>query len=81
MVTYHELSPRRRHLLSPLSRITKTFFFTCVRLLSKEMSAGLVGLSLTYVRLLAGTFQWCVRQSAEVENMVCYGQMLWLLTF
>lgn len=35
------------------------------------MSAGVVGLTLTYAKMLTGAFQWCVRQSAEVENLVC----------
>eukprot|EP00051_Salpingoeca_urceolata_P017449 m.237611 g.237611 ORF g.237611 m.237611 type:complete len:1401 (-) comp18957_c0_seq3:248-4450(-) len=32
------------------------------------LSPGEVGLSLVYVLQLTGLFQWCVRQSAEVEN-------------
>ena len=35
-----------------------------------EMDAGIVGLCLSYAVLLTGQFQWCVRQSAEVENQV-----------
>ncbi|XP_022796168.1 multidrug resistance-associated protein 4-like isoform X3 [Stylophora pistillata] len=35
-----------------------------------EIDAGLVGLCLTYAVLLPGHFQWCVRQSAEVENQM-----------
>ncbi|XP_022806581.1 multidrug resistance-associated protein 4-like [Stylophora pistillata] len=34
------------------------------------MSAGIVGLTLTYAKMLTGGFQWCVRQSAEVENLM-----------
>lgn len=34
------------------------------------MDAGIVGLCLSYAVLLTGQFQWCVRQSAEVENQV-----------
>ena len=34
------------------------------------ISAGVVGLCLTYAKMLTGMFQWCVRQSAEVENLV-----------
>ena len=34
------------------------------------LNAGLVGLSLTYTISLAGIVQFCVRQSAEVENNV-----------
>ena len=35
------------------------------------VSAGVVGLALTYAKVLTGGFQWCVRQSAEVESLVC----------
>ena len=35
-----------------------------------DIDAGIVGLCLTYAVLLTGQFQWCVRQSAEVENQV-----------
>ena len=38
--------------------------------LSSSLNAGLVGLGLTYTVSLAGTFQYCVRLSAEVENVV-----------
>lgn len=34
------------------------------------LEAGEVGLVLTYAVTLIGNFQWTVRQSAEVENMV-----------
>ena len=34
------------------------------------ISAGVVGLALTYAKVLTGGFQWCVRQSAEVESLV-----------
>ena len=33
-------------------------------------NAGLIGLALTYAVSLNGMFQYCVRQSAEVENLV-----------
>ncbi|XP_020629411.1 multidrug resistance-associated protein 4-like isoform X2 [Orbicella faveolata] len=36
----------------------------------REMDAGIVGLCLSYAVLLTGQFQWCVRQSAEVENQM-----------
>lgn len=35
-----------------------------------ELDAGSVGLALTYAVTLMGMFQWAVRQSAEVENLV-----------
>ena len=34
------------------------------------LNAGLVGLGLTYTISLAGIFQYCIRLSAEVENVV-----------
>ena len=43
--------------------------FTSVPLAS-TLNAGLVGLGLTYTVSLAGMFQYCVRLSAEVENVV-----------
>ncbi|KAF6083621.1 ATP binding cassette subfamily C member 4 [Phyllostomus discolor] len=39
-------------------------------ILSKTLDAGQVGLALSYALSLMGMFQWCVRQSAEVENMM-----------
>ena len=36
-----------------------------------DAGPGLFGLGLTYVVGLAGMFQFCVRQSAELENQVC----------
>ncbi|XP_029065759.1 multidrug resistance-associated protein 4 isoform X2 [Monodon monoceros] len=38
--------------------------------LAKTLDAGQVGLALSYALTLMGMFQWCVRQSAEVENMM-----------
>ena len=38
--------------------------------LAGSLNAGLVGLGLTYTVSLAGMFQYCVRLSAEVENVV-----------
>uniref|UniRef100_A0A3P9JMH4 Cystic fibrosis transmembrane conductance regulator n=1 Tax=Oryzias latipes TaxID=8090 RepID=A0A3P9JMH4_ORYLA len=38
--------------------------------LHSELEAGSVGLALTYAVTLMGMFQWGVRQSAEVENMM-----------
>jgi len=35
-----------------------------------SVSAGVVGLALTYAKVLTGGFQWCVRQSAEVESLM-----------
>uniref|UniRef100_A0A667ZRG2 Cystic fibrosis transmembrane conductance regulator n=1 Tax=Myripristis murdjan TaxID=586833 RepID=A0A667ZRG2_9TELE len=38
--------------------------------LHSELDAGAVGLALSYAITLMGMFQWGVRQSAEVENMM-----------
>ncbi|XP_068702097.1 ATP-binding cassette sub-family C member 4-like isoform X3 [Montipora foliosa] len=35
-----------------------------------KLSSGVVGLALIYARVLTGSFQWGVRQSAEVENLM-----------
>ncbi|KAG7234391.1 hypothetical protein INR49_004820 [Caranx melampygus] len=43
--------------------------FGCI-LLREGLDAGEVGLVLTYAVTLIGNFQWTVRQSAEVENMM-----------
>uniref|UniRef100_A0AAQ5YJ43 Cystic fibrosis transmembrane conductance regulator n=1 Tax=Amphiprion ocellaris TaxID=80972 RepID=A0AAQ5YJ43_AMPOC len=43
--------------------------FGCV-LLRDQLDAGSVGLALSYAVTLTGMFQWGVRQSAEVENMM-----------
>ncbi|KAM9328000.1 ATP-binding cassette sub-family C member 4 isoform 2-T2 [Pholidichthys leucotaenia] len=43
--------------------------FGCV-LLRDQLDAGAVGLALSYSATLMGMFQWGVRQSAEVENMM-----------
>nr|XP_033806273.1 multidrug resistance-associated protein 4 isoform X3 [Geotrypetes seraphini] len=39
-------------------------------LLANRLDAGQVGLALSYAITLMGTFQWGVRQSAEVENLM-----------
>ena len=36
------------------------------------LSPGQVGLVLSLTLTLTGLFQWCIRQSAEVENMVMF---------
>ncbi|KAJ8350063.1 hypothetical protein SKAU_G00251930, partial [Synaphobranchus kaupii] len=43
--------------------------FGCL-LLRDDLEAGAVGLALSYAVTLMGMFQWGVRQSAEVENMM-----------
>ena len=40
------------------------------------LSPGEAGLILTYSILLLSSFQWGVRQSAEVENLVCNNSIL-----
>ncbi|XP_074483904.1 ATP-binding cassette sub-family C member 4-like [Sebastes fasciatus] len=56
-----------------LDSICSLFFtfttFGCI-LLRDGLKAGEVGLVLTYAVTLIGNFQWTVRQSAEVENMM-----------
>ncbi|CAH1244774.1 ABCC4 [Branchiostoma lanceolatum] len=42
----------------------------CSVLASQGLDGGLVGLSVTYAIILTGRFQWVVRQSAEVENLM-----------
>ncbi|XP_035659576.1 multidrug resistance-associated protein 4-like isoform X1 [Branchiostoma floridae] len=37
---------------------------------SQALDGGLVGLSVTYAIMVTGFFQWVVRQSAEVENLM-----------
>uniref|UniRef100_A0A667ZHL7 Cystic fibrosis transmembrane conductance regulator n=1 Tax=Myripristis murdjan TaxID=586833 RepID=A0A667ZHL7_9TELE len=45
--------------------------FSCLLLRDrKKLDAGAVGLALSYAITLMGMFQWGVRQSAEVENMM-----------
>ncbi|XP_053563814.1 ATP-binding cassette sub-family C member 4 [Bombina bombina] len=39
-------------------------------ILAKSLDAGQVGLALSYAITIMGTFQWGVRQSAEVENLM-----------
>ncbi|XP_057310387.1 ATP-binding cassette sub-family C member 4-like [Hydractinia symbiolongicarpus] len=35
-----------------------------------DIDAGLAAVSLSYILMLCGMFQWCVRQSAEVDNLM-----------
>ncbi|XP_068575447.1 ATP-binding cassette sub-family C member 4-like isoform X2 [Cebidichthys violaceus] len=57
------------HLDSICSILITFSTFGCI-LLRDGLKAGEVGLVLTYVVTLVGNFQWTVRQSAEVENMM-----------
>lgn len=54
--------------LSDLLSVRSDQRFPCLVLAGME--AGAVGLALSYAVTLMGMFQWGVRQSAEVENMV-----------
>ncbi|XP_019860364.1 PREDICTED: multidrug resistance-associated protein 4-like [Amphimedon queenslandica] len=51
-----------------------SIFITIVALASipvaSTLNAGLIGLSLTYAVTLMGAFQYCIRQSAEVESLM-----------
>lgn len=46
--------------------LTACYVIVCV----SGLEAGQVGLVLTYAVTLIGNFQWTVRQSAGIENMV-----------
>ena len=39
-------------------------------IICSALNAGLVGLSLAYAVSLNGAFQYCIRQSTEVESLV-----------
>lgn len=43
---------------------------SCLGLYFLALSAGVVGLTLSYAIKISGVFQQCVKQSAEVENLV-----------
>lgn len=43
----------------------------CIHYLLLGISPGLIGLALSYAISLNGMFQFCIRQSAEVESYVC----------
>lgn len=43
----------------------------CMYVCVTGLEPGAVGLALSYAVTLTGMFQWGVRQSAEIENMVC----------
>ena len=53
------------------------FFFPFFKINIQELSSGVVGLALIYARVLTGSFQWGVRQSAEVENLVSCLEFTW----
>ena len=39
-------------------------------LLRTTVDPGLIGLAIAYAIQLSGTFQYCIRQSAQVENQM-----------
>ncbi|EDO38354.1 predicted protein, partial [Nematostella vectensis] len=53
-----------------LDIISALFFALAVFTSLLTVEAGVVGLCLTYAKQLTGMFQWCIRQSAEVENNI-----------
>ncbi|XP_064413746.1 multidrug resistance-associated protein 4 isoform X2 [Latimeria chalumnae] len=53
-----------------ISAVFVTFVAFGSILLANELEAGQVGLTLSYAIMLTGLFQWAVRQSAEVENLM-----------
>ena len=50
-----------------LMLLTLTAFISSA--LRTTIPVGTIGLALAYVMQLAGLFQWCTRQSVEVENL------------
>ena len=52
------------------SRCTMHAFPLYINNAHTDVDPGLIGLGLTYVVGLASIFQWCIQQSAEVENLV-----------
>ena len=48
----------------------KPLSYICVCVACTELSPELIGLSLVYAISLSGMFQYCIRQSAELENIV-----------
>ena len=38
--------------------------------MNKDIDPGLIGISISYVMMLPGMFQWSMRQTAEVSNLV-----------
>ena len=46
-----------------------------------NLNSGVVGLMLIYLCQLIGLFQWTIRQSCEVENLVKMKYSRFLITF
>lgn len=58
--------------LTEISYNYNVTYLSLIFLSSAALNAGQVGLALSYAITLMGTFQWGVRQSAEVENLVMF---------
>lgn len=43
-----------------------------------EIDSTMIGLTLVYCLQLGGLFQWCVRQSAQVENLVSFNIVVFM---
>ena len=50
-----------------ISKVSKEFLFL---FMNKDIDPGLIGISISYVMMLPGMFQWSMRQTAEVSNIV-----------
>ena len=57
------------------SKYTIHHCFTFIESFFAGLNAGLIGLALTYAISLNLAFQFCIRQSAEVESFVCYNMV------
>lgn len=57
-----------KHIISETMMINASVFYFFSDITGLE--PGAVGLALSYAVTLTGMFQWGVRQSAEIENMV-----------
>ena len=56
--------------------ITIVAFISVLLSSNVDINAGLMGLSLTYAISLNTSFQYCIRQSAEVESLVSITNLL-----
>ena len=63
-----------------LKKNPKYFVFSIILLIVfLDIDESLLAVSLTYVLMISGSFQWCIRQSAEVDNLVSTKSQLNLL--
>ncbi|EDV26684.1 uncharacterized protein TRIADDRAFT_22580, partial [Trichoplax adhaerens] len=80
-MTYQDNHTRAAVLIAALARwcgyhldVLNGLFLTCVAFAGvfsvNDVSAGIIGLSLSYSILLLGNTQWFIRQSAELENQM-----------